>query len=177
MSAKLWFLQDIEDIMEENQEKFGTGKNSFYNKLLMSVHIFIAGKYLQREAILQEMQLIYESENPKETHEPALIGFTLPSKKKKEGKLEFGLINSENIEKMRPIRTKNDKLNEEIFILQDFIAFLYGIDPRSEIFEEQYLSQLQALFEESWEKEMALRVEALKKAQEEQKNPGNEKKS
>ncbi len=165
MSAKLWFLQDIEAIMAQNQEKFGTGKNSWYNLLFTSVHIFIAGKYLQREAILQEMQVIYESEKPKESHEPMPVGFVLPSKKKKEGKLEFGLINPENVEKLRPIRAQNDKLNEQLFILQDFLTFLYGIDPRSQIFEEQFLSQLEALFEQWWEQQMTLRNKALEESQ------------
>lgn len=167
MSSKLWFLQDIEDIMEENQDKFGTGKNSYYNKLLMSVHIFIAGKYLQREAILQEMEAIYESENPKESHEVQAIGFVLPSKKKKEGKNEFGLINPENVDKMRPIRSRNDRLNEEIFILQDFLNFLYSIDPRSQIFEEQFLSQLESVFEQWWEEQMQLRAKAIEEAKKE----------
>lgn len=167
MSAQLWFLQDIEDIMEQNRKKFGTGKNSYYNMLFMSVHIFIAGKYLEREDVLQEMQAIYELENPKESHEPYPIGFVLPSKKIKEGKLEFGLINPDNVEKLRPIRSKNDKLNEELFILQDFLMFLYSIDPRSQIFEEQYLSELESMFEQWWEEQMILRTKALENSKKE----------
>ncbi|MFZ2911967.1 MAG: hypothetical protein WAZ75_02695 [Candidatus Absconditicoccaceae bacterium] len=172
MSAKLWFLQNIEDIMEQNNEKFGIGKNSWYNKLFMSVHLFIAGKYFQREGILQEMELIYKSDTPPEIHESKPIGFILPSKKKKEGKLEFGLTNPENVEKLRPIRSRNDKLNEELFILQDFLMFLYSIDPRSQIFEEQYLSQLESMFEQWWEEQMTLRTKALEdlKTQDSQAN-------
>jgi len=173
MSAKLWFLQNIGDMMEQNRDEFGTGKNSWYNLLFMSTHLFIASKYLEREAILEEMQTIYESENPKKNPDETPIGFVLPSKKKKEGKLEFGLSNSENVEKMRPIRAKNDKLNEEIFILQDFFMFLYGIDPRSEVFEEQYLSQLESLFEQWWEEQMKLRSQALEEANKERTDPPN----
>lgn len=160
MSTKLWFLQDLEDIMKENEENFGMGKNSWYNKLFASVHIFFAGKYLERESILQEMQIIYESENTKNQDETT-IGFVLPSKKQKEGTLEFGLIKKENVLKMRPIREKNQKLNEQLIILQDFMGFLYSIDPRSEIFEEQYFSKLKGLFEQWWEEQMTLRAKAL----------------
>ena len=166
MSAKLWFLQDLEDIMKENEENFGMGKNSWYNKLFSSVHIFFAGKYLERESILQEMQTIYESENPKKNPDETTIGFVLPSKKKKEGTLEFGLIKKENVEKMRPIRSKNDKLNEELFILRDFLMFLYRIDPHSQIFEEKYFSKLKEFFEDWWQEEMKLRVKALEDSKE-----------
>lgn len=166
MSAKLWFLEDIDDIIEQNKENFVTGKNSWYNLLFASVHAFFAGKYLERETILHEMQTIYESDNPKENLDETAIGFVLPSKKKKEGTLEFGLIKRENVEKMHPIRSKNDKLNEELFILRDFINFLYRIDPDSKIFEEKYFSKLKEFFEDWWEEEMKLRAKALEDSEE-----------
>lgn len=141
-STQLWFLQELDEIISTNQKKFGIGKNSWYNLLFTSVHIFVAEKYIQREAILQKMKSIYDEE------QPSKMGFQLPSKRKQENTLEFGLLREENVEKMRPIRNENQKLNNQLDILRSFLIFLYSIDPRDKIFEDNHLEELETLFEE-----------------------------
>lgn len=159
MSAKLWFLGDLEEIIDVQKENFGTGENSWYNLFFFSLHLFIAGKYIEREKILNGMKAIYDEEKP--IANP--IGFTLPSKKQQNGTLEFGLLKDENVKKMRPIREKNHKLNEELIILQDFMRFVYSIDPKkSNVFQEKFLSQLENLFEKWWEEQIALQAKKEK---------------
>ncbi|MEI6671860.1 MAG: hypothetical protein WCL02_00390 [bacterium] len=159
MSAKLWFLGDLEEIIDVHKEKFGTGENSWYNLFFFSLHVFIAEKYIEREKILNDMKAIYDEEKP--IVNP--IGFTLPSKKQQDGTLEFGLLKDENVKKMHPIREKNHKLNEEIIILQDFMRFVYSIDPKkSNVFQEKFLSQLENLFEKWWEEQIVLQTKKAK---------------
>ncbi len=158
MSSKLWFLQDLEEVISANKKDFGTGKNSWYNLLFTSVHIFIAQKFVEREKILKDMKSIYDEEKP--IGNP--IGFVLPSKKKRAGTLEFGLLKKDNVKKMQPIRETNKKLNEQLFILQNFLAFIYGINPKSDIFQDKYFSQLEATFEKWWEEEMIIQNQKAK---------------
>ena len=154
MSSKLWFLQDLEEVIGEHKEFFGTSKNSWYNRLFTSIHFFCAQKFLEREELLKDMMAIYDNEKPAGN----ALGFVLPSKKQQLGALEFNLLNQENVEKMRPLREQNQKLNEQLIILQDFLAFLYSIDPKEEILQEQYFPQLEGLFEKWWEEQLALQT-------------------
>ncbi|MCF7835172.1 hypothetical protein K9M48_03915 [Candidatus Gracilibacteria bacterium] len=161
MSAKLWFLQDLEEIIQDNRSKFGTSKNSWYNALFSCLHAFIASKYAQREEILKEMMDIYDQDNPPEDKH---LGFYLPSSKPKEGTLEFGLFKAENVEKMRPIRARNNRINEEILILINFLAFLQSIDPKSEILEEQYFLDLESIFDDWWTEQVKLQTQKAKES-------------
>jgi hypothetical protein len=154
----LWFLQQLEEIILSNKDKFGSGKNSWYNLLFTSLHIFIAQKYIERETILQKMKSIYDEEQ-----QPSKIGFKLPSRKKQENTLEFGLFRPENVEKLRPIRQENQKLNQEIEILKSFVIFLYNINPRDEIFEEEKFPDLETAFEEWFKKQ--IEIELTKEAE------------
>ena len=154
LSSKLWFLHDLEEVIEQNKEKFDTGKNSWYNLLLMSVHIFIAGKFLDREGYFQEMKAIHDEDKPISNH----IGFVLPSKNPQEGTLEFGLLKEGSVKKMRPISEKNQKNNEELAVLQNFLMFIYSINPKEEIFQEQFFSQLEAMFGKWWEDQIIKQV-------------------
>ena len=103
------------------------------------------------------MKAIYDDEKP--VSNP--IGFVLPSKKKRTGTLEFGLLKKDNVKKMRPIREDNKKLNEQIFILQNFLAFIYSINPKSDVFQEKYFSQLEAAFEKWWDEQIAIQTKKL----------------
>ena len=150
-TIQLWFLQDLEEIIIGNKKDFGKGKNSWYNLLLASVHTFIAGKFLEREKILQDMKAIYDEEEPVASK----IGFVLPSKKKQHNTLEFGLQRKENVEKMRPIRQQNQKLNDQLAILRGFAIFIYSIDPKSKVFDEKHFEDLLGLFQQWLEKQIA----------------------
>jgi len=158
MSTKLWFLQDLEEIIIANRQSFGIGPNSWQNLLFFSIHAFFANKYLERECILQQMQEIYDQEKPTKNK----IGFVLPSKRATTDTLEFGLNDPANVVKMRPIRSQNERINEQLTILGYFLNFVYSVDPKSEIMQEQYFEFLCEAFN-AWFKEQIIAPKQPKK--------------
>ncbi len=150
METKLWFLQDLEEIIAANRSNFGSGPNSWQNLLFFAIHAFFTQKYSQRELILNQMQEIYDQEEPAQSR----IGFVLPSKRAKPDTLEFGLIDPANVIKMRPIRYQNARINEQLIILRYLMTFVYSIDPKSEIMQECYFEELQQVFSDWFQEQI-----------------------